>query len=84
MFIPILTEKRFNCQVCHRSYSTKCILNQHMKVRDDSKSFKCNVCLKVFQFKSHLKRHYRTDTGGKPFVCQNRERKFTRKGYHRY
>ena len=43
-----LTGKIFSCQICHRSYSSKYILNQHMKVHDESKNFKCDVCLKVF------------------------------------
>ena len=75
----IFTEKQFNCQVCHRSYSNKKSLNQHMKIHDNSKGFKCDVCLKMFQSKSHLKRHYTTHTGEKPFTCQICDRKFVQK-----
>ena len=74
-----LTEKHFNCQVCQRSYSSKYVLNQHMKIHDDSKGFKCDVCLKVFQSNSKLVSHYRTHTGEKPFACQICDRKFARK-----
>ena len=72
----ILTEKLFNCQICHRSYSNKYSLNRHMKVHDESKAFKCGVCLKVFSYKSSLEAHYRSHTGEKPFACQICDRKF--------
>ena len=75
----IVTEKILNCQVCHRKYSNKHSLNQHMKVHDESKSFKCDVCLKVFPSKSELKRHYRTHTGEKPFACKVCDKKFAHK-----
>ena len=61
--VLITAAKRFDCQVCHRSYSNKYNLNKHMKVHDDSKAFKCDVCLKAFPSKSHLETHYRTHTG---------------------
>ena len=77
--LPILSEKQFNCQLCHRSYLTKKSLNQHLNVHDDSKSHKCDVCLKVFHSNSKLVTHYRTHTGEKPFACQICNRKFTQK-----
>ena len=75
----IFTEKLFNCQICHRSYSSKYSLNRHMKVHDESKAFKCDVCLKLFSTKEELKDHYRTHTGEKPFACQICDKKFARK-----
>ena len=81
MYYLILTEKKFNCQVCHRSYSNKYSLNQHMKIHDESKAFKCDVCLKIFLYKNDLKRHYRIHTGEKPFACQVCDKKFARKDY---
>ena len=76
-----LTEKHFNCQICHRSYSNKYNLKKHMNVHDDSKGFKCDVCLKVFPSKSGLERHYKTHTGEKPFACQSCDKKFAQKGH---
>ena len=62
-FIKLSPEKPFECQVCHKKYSSKKYLNQHKKIHDDSKSFKCDVCLKVFSSKSKLVANYRTHTG---------------------
>ena len=74
----ILTENLFNCQICHKSYSNKRSLNQHMKFHDESKALKCDVCLKLFSCKSSLEVHYRIHTGEKPFACQICNRKFAR------
>ena len=76
VFVLTLTEKKFNCKVCHRSYSTKHNLSQHTKIHDESKAFKCDVCLKHFYQKSSLIKHYRTHTGEKPFACQFCDKKF--------
>ena len=73
----MFTEKLFNYKICHKSYSSKYTLNQHMKIHDESKAFKCDVCLKLFCSKSKLEVHYRTHTGEKPFACKICDKKFT-------
>ena len=78
-YFSIMTEKLFSCQICHRSYSNKYILNRHMKVHDESKAVKCDVCLKLFCNKSSLEAHYRTHTGEKPFACQVCDKRFSQK-----
>ena len=80
MYIKIFTEKKFKCKVCHRSYSHKNNLNQHMKIHDESKAFKCDVCLKLFSNQKDFKRHYRIHTGEKPLACQICDKKFAVKG----
>ena len=77
--VIIPTEKEFNCDICHRSYSNKGNLKQHIKVHDESKALKCDVCLKLFCNKTQLKSHYKTHTGEKPFACQICDRKFSLK-----
>ena len=72
----MFTENRFECDICHKSYSNKGNLNQHMKVHDDSKRFKCDICLKGFHQKSNLVQHYRTHSGEKSFACRICDRKF--------
>ena len=42
-FIKLFAEKSFECQVCHRKYSSKKSLNQHMRIQDNSKAHKCDV-----------------------------------------
>ena len=71
--------KIFNCNICHRSYSTKGNLNLHMRVHDDLKGFKCNICFKNFQSQNDIKKHYRIHTGEKPFSCQICDKKFVQK-----
>ena len=70
------TEKYFECDVCHRRYSTKGNLKKHMNIHNDSKRFKCDVCLKGFHQKINLTMHYRNHTGEKPFSCHICDRKF--------
>ena len=79
MFVLLLTEKKFSCQICHRSYSTKSNLNKHMKIHDESKAFKCDICLKLFVSKADLNAHYRTHTGERPFGCHICDKRFLQK-----
>ena len=58
----------FKCQLCNKSYITKCALLSHNNVH--LKRFECNQCKKCFNHKRGLKIHSVTHTGEKMFECK--------------
>ena len=66
------------CPTCSKPYSTKRILNRHMKEHTSSAQFSCpdKNCEKKFSRTDQLKEHSVTHTGEKPFSCSMCPRKW--------
>ncbi|XP_064801428.1 zinc finger protein 407-like [Oncorhynchus masou masou] len=64
-------ERKFECDLCDRSFSEKWALNNHMKLHTGDKPHKCvwPSCHYAFLTLSAMKDHYRTHTGEKSFLC---------------
>uniref|UniRef100_A0A8C7T7W7 Zinc finger protein 407 n=1 Tax=Oncorhynchus mykiss TaxID=8022 RepID=A0A8C7T7W7_ONCMY len=64
-------ERKFECDLCDRSFSEKWALNNHMKLHTGDKPHKCAwpACHYAFLTLSAMKDHYRTHTGEKSFLC---------------
>ncbi|XP_056618724.1 zinc finger protein 407 [Triplophysa dalaica] len=64
-------ERKFECEMCERSFSEKWALNNHMKLHMGNKPFKCSwpSCHYAFLTLSAMKDHLRTHTGEKSFLC---------------
>uniref|UniRef100_A0A8K9UX62 Zinc finger protein 407 n=1 Tax=Oncorhynchus mykiss TaxID=8022 RepID=A0A8K9UX62_ONCMY len=64
-------ERKFECDLCDRSFSEKWALNNHMKLHTGDKPHKCAwpSCHYAFLTLSAMKDHYRTHTGEKSFLC---------------
>ncbi|KAJ8001398.1 hypothetical protein DPEC_G00169100 [Dallia pectoralis] len=60
---------------CGQEFSSKCVLEVHLKTETGSKPYTCCVCGKRFR-KESLKEHQRSHTGEMPYSCQ-----FCGKGY---
>jgi len=68
---------KYQCQVCHKSYSHPRLLNRHLQSHTPYKKHHCPRCRKGFNDAFDLKRHIRTHTGIKPFNCDLCEKSFT-------
>ncbi|XP_063054532.1 zinc finger protein 407 [Engraulis encrasicolus] len=64
-------ERKYECDLCDRSFSERWALNNHMKLHTGDKPFKCAwpSCHYAFLTLSAMKDHYRTHTGEKSFLC---------------
>ncbi|XP_031134170.2 zinc finger protein 407 [Sander lucioperca] len=64
-------ERKFECELCERTFSEKWALNNHMKLHSGEKPYKCAwpSCHYAFLNLSAMKDHYRTHTGEKTYLC---------------
>ena len=63
--------RKFSCQICNKTFSSKCALNSHHKAEhDEFNPNKCKICLKGFVSKSKLAVHSRVHTSEKHYVCK--------------
>ncbi|KAL1005135.1 hypothetical protein UPYG_G00054970 [Umbra pygmaea] len=54
---------------CGQEFSSKCVLEAHLKTATGPKPYTCCVCGKNFR-KESLKEHQRSHTGETPYTCQ--------------
>lgn len=65
-----LSEKKFLCHVCSKSFLLKHHLLVHLKVHTNEKDFECEICDKKFRQRSHLYQHRKFHAGNKQFPCE--------------
>ncbi|XP_077288154.1 uncharacterized protein LOC143912718 [Arctopsyche grandis] len=65
----IVKEKRYECDLCWKSFVHKRTLVMHIRIHTEQKPHKCDVCSKAFVEKSKLLRHAGIHTGEKSHKC---------------
>lgn len=70
-------QKRWQCHLCEKSYTTKHNLVTHILDHNGIKPHLCMVCGKYFKQLSHLNTHMLTHDNIKPHVCSICSKSFT-------
>lgn len=68
----------YECNSCNNCFSSRKMLDEHMRIHYKDRLFKCDYCPKGFNQKIDLTRHIYIHSGVKPYMC-----KFCGKGYIR-
>ncbi|KAL9889167.1 uncharacterized protein ACN427_008550 isoform 1-T5 [Glossina fuscipes fuscipes] len=71
-----------NCTVCGNMFTSRHLLNAHMRIHRQEKPHECELCFKRFITACNLQAHMRIHTGEKPFECQFCGRRFTDRSTH--
>ncbi|XP_025025901.1 zinc finger protein 710 isoform X3 [Python bivittatus] len=72
-----LVEKRWQCRLCEKSYTSKYNLVTHILGHNGIKPHSCPHCSKLFKQPSHLQTHLLTHQGTRPHKCQVCHKAFT-------
>lgn len=67
----------FRCDICDKPFDDVALLNEHIKLHNETKPHICRFCGKAFTVPSGLAVHERTHTGEKPYKCQYCDRAFS-------
>lgn len=72
-------KKNFQCEVCKKMFTSRCHLDDHVRIHTGGKPYICEICNKSFNQNSNLKTHRLTHTGERRFSCHICPKKFTYK-----
>ncbi|XP_065579376.1 zinc finger protein 329-like isoform X1 [Artemia franciscana] len=67
--LPSTAKKRYQCEICQKSFPSPSGLNIHQRTHTGEKPYKCDICNKRFKQAGNLYMHQRTHTGNKPYEC---------------
>ncbi|XP_031639260.1 zinc finger protein 510-like [Contarinia nasturtii] len=76
---PMVTKKRFNCQLCEYSSNRKWDFKKHTLTHTGEKPYRCDICQKEFTQPNQLKQHKGTHTKEFSFHCRGCFSGFSRK-----
>ena len=75
------TEKRHQCKVCDKYFSTASYLKRHILIHTGEKPFSCKVCDVTFREAGNLKSHLRMHTGDKSYKCKVCDKSYTQSSH---
>ena len=71
---------RPKCDICHKSFSYKHVLQAHMKaIHSCEHHFRCDICLKTFSTKYLFQLHKSVHTDYRPYKCDVCQKTFKQK-----
>lgn len=68
---PTQNKAGFRCETCHKTFTRKFNLDNHLKAHANQRSFSCRVCGRSFVRRHDRETHARIHTGEKRFICFN-------------
>ena len=79
-------QKQFSCDVCHKQFNRKDVLNTHKKTihdgnREPRRSFPCQFCKKSFVHEESWRRHHQLHIDKQEYPCEHCGKKFKNKHY---
>ncbi|KAJ8916253.1 hypothetical protein NQ315_016393 [Exocentrus adspersus] len=78
----IMGEKKYECPLCHKSFTTEKYRDVHVSGHNGQKEYQCRVCEKTFLSKSHLTEHMKFhNEHAKKFLCSECGQRFIRNDY---
>ncbi|CAH0555594.1 unnamed protein product [Brassicogethes aeneus] len=67
---PVEKPRNFECDVCHKKYTSKDILRKHRKTHGLDKNFFCDSCKKGFDTQVEMDKHNKLHVGYRPHSCK--------------
>lgn len=61
--------RNFECDICHKKYTSKDVLRKHKKIHGVNRKFPCSKCDKGFDIQGDLEKHEEVHSGGRPYAC---------------
>ncbi|XP_053148295.1 zinc finger protein 883-like [Hemicordylus capensis] len=74
-----VSEKKYECSECGKSFSHGASLTYHQRIHTGEKPYQCSECGKCFSWSSHLSSHQRMHTGERPYQCSECGKNFSQK-----
>ncbi|KAG7306888.1 hypothetical protein JYU34_008359 [Plutella xylostella] len=64
-------DKKFECDICNKRFTTRRDIVRHIFIHSDKRPFECETCKKRYKTKKYLVKHKLIHTGEKPrFECR--------------
>ena len=73
----VMTEAKFKCSKCSKSFVNKDLYVGHMSKHDGTKLFSCGLCSKRYQYRNNLKNHMVKHHREKDYKCDHCEMCFS-------
>ena len=69
-------EKPFECDICHKQFSSQSNLRGHWSIHKDERPYLCSICGTAFKANSNLQKHIMRHLGDKRFSCKTCGKQF--------